>query len=100
MTSGRRGTRSTRPPSQGPANCGAKTHSPASAASPLEPVRSRIHTPAVRDIAVPPKPASTEIATKRAALSLIDSNLDRVGSADSTPQQNVNQQLTGDVRSA
>ena len=37
ISRGRRGTRSSRPPSHGPISCGAKTQSPASAARPAEP---------------------------------------------------------------
>jgi hypothetical protein len=68
MTSGRRGARSSRPPSHGPASTGAYTQSPARAARLVEPVRSRIQMPATTDMALPPKPDSREIATNRPAL--------------------------------
>ena len=68
IINGRRGNRSTIAPSQGAASVGAYTHSPARPASALEPVKSRIQTPATSAIAVLPKPDTSEIAMKRAAL--------------------------------
>lgn len=84
MTSGRLGARSSRAPSQGPPRTGAYTQSPARAARLAEPVRSRIQIPATSDMALLPKPDSSEIAMNSAALRR--TSPPRLSHVDSNPQ--------------
>ncbi len=98
ISSGRRGVRSSRPPSQGAPNTGAYRQSCVSAARLLESVRSRIQIPGIRDRIPLTRPASPETATRSPMLRCDDPPRLRFGAAHPQSLSGVQAGLSEDVK--